>query len=103
MAMLKPTQGWAVVRRVAKEAKTQSGLIIQSAGAHDPSRATVAAINLYGNYSLSGASTSDAEGDLAFIIKVGDEVVIRHGTGQAVKHEGEDLALVLITDIIAVV
>ena len=97
MAMLKPTQGWAVVRRVAKEAKTQSGLIIQSAGAHDPSRATVAAINAYG----VGNDFEMGQGE--FYIKVGNEVVIRHGTGQQVKHEGEDLALVLITDIIAVV
>lgn len=97
MAMLKPTQGWAVVRRVAKEAKTQSGLIIQSAGAHDPSRATVAAINT-GEGDLEKFGFESHSG-----IKVGDEVVIRYGTGQQVKHEGEDLALVLITDIIAVV
>lgn len=86
---LNPTPGYAVVKRVEKESKTQSGLILQSNSANDPSRATVVAINY-------------ADGQFV-TAKQGDEIVVQHGTGQKVQHGGEDFAIISVDNILAVV
>ncbi|HEY5630983.1 MAG TPA: hypothetical protein VIR31_02555 [Nitrososphaeraceae archaeon] len=89
---LKPSPGWAVVKRVEAESATKSGIVIASLQANDPSRGQIVDINYvqegYGE-EIYGSFTS------------GDQVIVRVGTGQPVKIDGVEYALVEIQNIIA--
>lgn len=81
---LKPSPGWAVVKRVEAESATKSGIVIANLQTNDPSRGQVVAINPVSNG-----------------IKENNKVVIRHGTGQGIKVDGVEYVLVEISNIIA--
>lgn len=93
---LKPSPGWAVVKRVEAESATKSGIVIASLQTNDPTKAQIVDIN-YGVTELSKFGIEVGEDSL----KKNDQVVVRVGTGQPVKIDGVEYALVEIQNIIA--
>lgn len=97
MAKLKvrPLQDRLVLRRLADELKTASGIVIPDTAAEKPDQGEVLAV---------GPGKTDDNGKVNPVgIKVGEKVLFGKYAGQTIKIDGEELLVVKEDDIIAIV
>ena len=83
---LRPLHDRVIVKRLEQETKTASGIVIPDNAAEKPDQGEVLAV---------GPGRKNDKGDLvAMGVSVGDRVLFGKYSGQTVKVDGEDLALV---------
>lgn len=87
--MIKPLGTRVVIKKEEAEEKTQGGLILTSSAKEAPQAAKVVAV---------GPGTKDEPMEL----KAGDRVIFSKYAGTDVKYEGEELTIMLQSDILAV-
>lgn len=90
---LKPLGERIVIKKVEVEEKTKSGIVLPSSAKEQPSIAEVVAI--------SEEITSDEK--KKDWIKVGNKVIFSKYAGTEIKADGEELTIIKIEDILAVV
>lgn len=91
---LRPLQDRVLIRRAEKEAKTSGGIIIPDTAKEAPAEGEVIA---------TGPGKRDDQGKLVPIeVKSGDRVLFGKWSGSEVKLDGEDLIIMLETDILGV-
>ena len=92
---LRPLHDRVIIKRLAQESKTASGIIIPDAAAEKPDQGEVLAI---------GPGKRDETGKLiALDVKVGERVLFGKYAGQTVKVDNEELIVMREDDIMAVV
>ena len=91
---LKPLGDKVVVKFVAAEEKTQSGIILSSAAQEKPQIAEIVAVGPGG--------VVDGE-KVEMFVKVGDKVIASKYAGTDVKLDGEEFTIVRQSDILATV
>ncbi len=92
---LKPLGDRVLVKPAPKEEKTATGLYISSGAQEKPQRGEVIAV---------GAGKLDDNGNrMTMDVKVGDQVFYGKFGGNEVKVDGEDLLLLRVDDIYAVI
>ena len=91
---LKPLADRVVVKLVEAEEKTKSGLILTAASQEKPQVAEVVAVG-------PGGLVDGKE--VKMIVKVGDRVITSKYSGTEVKIDGEELIIVKMSDILAIV
>ena len=93
--MLKPLQDRVVIRMMEGEETTKSGIILASSAKEKPQIAEVLEV---------GPGLTDKDGKLVPMdVKKGDKVVVSKYSGTEIKYEGEDLIIVRLSDILAIV
>ncbi|NLV88250.1 MAG: co-chaperone GroES [Tissierellia bacterium] len=90
---LRPLGDRLVIKKVEVEEKTKSGIVLPSTAKEQPQMAEVVAI---GADILNDEKKKDQ-------IKVGDKVIFSKYAGTEVKVDGEELTILKLTDILAVV
>ncbi|MFY9613077.1 MAG: co-chaperone GroES [Tissierellaceae bacterium] len=90
---LRPIGDRVVRKKVEVEEKTASGIVLPSSAKEEPQMAEVLAI---GSDILNNEKTKDQ-------IKVGDRVIFSKYAGTEVKIDGEELSILKLNDILAVV
>ncbi|NLN14452.1 MAG: co-chaperone GroES [Tissierellia bacterium] len=90
---LKPLGDRVVIKKIEVEEKTKSGIVLPSSAKEQPQMAEVLAI---GNDILNDEKKKDQ-------IKVGDKVIFSKYAGTDVKVDGEELTILKLSDILAVV
>lgn len=90
---LKPLGDRVVIKKIEVEEKTKSGIVLPSSAKEQPQMAEVLAI---GNDILNDEKKKDQ-------IKVGDKVIFSKYAGTEVKVDGEELTILKLSDILAVV
>lgn len=90
---LKPLGDRLVIKKVEVEEKTKSGIVLPSTAKEQPQMAEVVAI---GDEILNDEKKKDQ-------IKVGDKVIFSKYAGTEIKVEGEEVTIIKITDVLAVV
>jgi len=90
---LKPLGDRLVIKKVEVEEKTKSGIVLPSTAKEQPQMAEVVAI---------GADITNDE-KKKDQVKVGDKVIFSKYAGTEIKVDGEELTILKITDILAVV
>lgn len=91
---IRPLHDRILVKRVAAEEKTSSGIIIPDTAKEKPVQAEVVAV---------GAGVRDKEGKLvALEVKSGDRVLFSKYSGTEVKLDGEEHLIMREDDILAV-
>jgi len=91
---IRPLHDRILVKRVAAEEKTSSGIIIPDTAKEKPVQAEVVAV---------GAGVRDKEGKLiALEVKAGDRVLFSKYSGTEVKLDGEEHLIMREDDILAV-
>lgn len=90
---LKPLGDRVVIKKIEVEEKTKSGIVLPSSAKEQPQMAEVLAI---GNDILNDEKKKDQ-------IKVGDKVIFSKYVGTEVKVDGEELTILKLSDILAVV
>ena len=90
--MIKPLGDRVVIKKVEVEDKTKSGIILTGSAKEEPQIAEVVAIG-------SGVKNDDEYKDE---IKVGDKVMFSKYGGSEVKIEGQEVTILKIEDILAV-
>lgn len=90
---LKPLGERIIIKKVEVEEKTKSGIVLPSSAKEQPSIAEVVAI--------SEEITGDEK--KKDWIKVGNKVIFSKYAGTEIKAEGEELTIIKIEDILAVV
>ncbi len=90
---LKPLGDRLVIKKVEVEEKTKSGIVLPSTAKEQPQMAEVVAI---GADILNDEKKKDQ-------VKVGDKVIFSKYAGTEIKVDGEELTILKITDILAVV
>ena len=91
---LKPLSDRVVIKRVAAEETTKSGIILASAAQEKPQVYEVTAVGPGG--------IVDGE-KVEMMVKAGDRVITGKYTGTEVKVDGEELTIVKQNDILAIV
>lgn len=91
---LKPLADRVILKRVAAEETTKSGIILTSAAQEKPQVYEVIAVGPGGV--IDGA-------DVVMEVEVGDRVITGKYTGTEVKLDGEELTIVKQSDILAIV
>ena len=92
---LRPLQDRVIIKRLANERTTASGIVIPESAAEKPDQGEVVAV---------GPGKKTDNGTLiALEVKVGDKVLFGKYAGQAVKVDGEELLVINEDDILAVV
>ena len=91
---LKPLGDKVVVKFVAAEEKTQSGIILSSAAQEKPQIAEIVAVGPGGN--VDGK-------EVVMTVKVGDKVITSKYSGTEVKCDGVEYSIVRQSDILAIV
>ncbi|MFI2811139.1 MULTISPECIES: co-chaperone GroES [Microbulbifer] len=92
---IKPLYDRVVVKRLAAETTTASGIIIPDKAAEKPTQGEVIAIG-------NGAPLDNGE-LRALAVKVGDRVLFGQYAGSEIKHDGETYLIVKESDILAIV
>ncbi len=95
MAKLRPLGGNILVKRLAAETKTKSGIVLPDTAKEKPKRGTVQAIG-------DGKLLDNGE-KAPFSVKKGDEVLFTSYAGTEVKIDGEELLIMSEDDVLAVV
>ncbi len=91
---IRPLHDRILVKRVAAEEKTSSGIIIPDTAKEKPIQAEVVAV---------GAGVRDKEGNLvALEVKAGDRVLFSKYSGTEVKLDGEEHLIMREDDVLAV-
>lgn len=90
---LKPLGDRLVIKKVEVEEKTKSGIVLPSTAKEQPQMAEIMAI---GADILNDEKKKDQ-------VKVGDKVIFSKYAGTEIKVDGEELTILKITDILAVV
>ncbi|MEF9971209.1 MAG: co-chaperone GroES [Oscillospiraceae bacterium] len=91
---IKPLADRVVIKQIAAEEKTKSGIILTSAAKEKPSIFEVLVVGPGG----------DVDGkEIKMVVKVGDKVITNQYVGTTVKLEGEDITIVRQSDIVAIV
>ena len=91
---LKPLADRVIIKRVAAEETTKSGIILSSAAQEKP--------QIYEVIAVGPGGVVDGE-KVEMTIKKGDKVITGKYTGTEVKVDGEELTIVRQNDILAVV
>lgn len=93
---LKPLSDNIVVKPLAKEEKTSSGIIIpETVGKEKPEQGEVIAI---------GAGKLDADGKrMPIDIKIGDKVIFKKYSPDEFKIDGENLLILSASDVMAII
>ena len=91
----RPLYDRVLLKRVAAELKTSSGLIIPDSAKEKPMEGEVVAVG-------NGRRTDDG-GNAEMTLKVGDRVLFGKYTGDEVKLDGEEHVILTEEDILAVV
>ena len=91
----RPLYDRVLLKRVAAELKTSSGLIIPDSAKEKPMEGEVVAVG-------NGRRTDDG-GNAEMTLKVGDRVLFGKYTGDEVKLDGEEHVILKEEDILAVV
>ena len=92
---LRPLHDRVVVKRLAQETKTASGIVIPDTAAEKPDQGEVLAV---------GPGKKNDEGKVFPVdLKVGDKVLFGKYSGTTVKVDGEDILVMREEDIMAVV
>ena len=95
MAQLRPLGGNILVKRLAAETTTKSGIVLPDSAKEKPKRGTVQAIG-------DGKLLDNGE-KAPFSVKKGDEVLFTSYAGTEVKVDGEELLIMSEDDVLAVV
>ncbi len=90
---LRPLGDRIVIKKVEVEEKTKSGIVLPSTAKEQPQMAEVVAI---------GADITNDE-KKKDQIKVGDKVIFSKYAGTEIKVDGEELTILKLTDILAIV
>lgn len=90
---LKPLGDRLVIKKVEVEEKTKSGIVLPSTAKEQPQMAEVVAI---GDEILNDEKKKDQ-------VKVGDKVIFSKYAGTEIKVEGEEVTIIKITDVLAVI
>lgn len=93
---LKPLYDRVVVKMVEAEETTKSGIILTASAKEKPQVAEVVAVG-------SGESHDGSKDSIAIKVSVGDKVIVSKYAGTEVKVNGEDLIIVNMGDILAIV
>ena len=91
---LKPLSDRVVIKRVAAEETTKSGIILTSAAQEKP--------QVYEVIAVGPGGIVDGE-KVEMTVKLGDRIITGKYTGTEVKIDGEELTIVKQSDILAVV
>ena len=91
---LKPLSDRVVIKRVAAEETTKSGIILTSAAQEKP--------QIYEVIAVGPGGIVDGE-KVEMMVKAGDKVITGKYTGTEVKVDGEELTIVKQNDILAIV
>ena len=91
---LKPLSDRVVIKRVAAEETTKSGIILTSAAQEKP--------QIYEVIAVGPGGIVDGE-KVEMMVKAGDRVITGKYTGTEVKVDGEELTIVKQNDILAIV
>lgn len=90
---LRPLGDRVVIRKVEVEEKTKSGIVLPGSAKEEPQMAEVVAV---GSEILNDEKKKEQ-------IKVGDKVIFSKYAGTEVKVDGEELNILKLSDILAVV
>lgn len=90
---LKPLGDRIIIKKMEVEEKTKSGIVLPSTAKEEPIMAKVVAI---GDEILNDEKKKDQ-------IKIGDKVIFSKYAGTEVKVEGEEITILKLIDILAVV
>ena len=90
---LKPLGDRLVIKKVEVEEKTKSGIVLPSSAQEQPQMAEIVAVG-------SGILNDEKKKDE---IKVGDKVIFSKYAGTEIKLDGEELNILKLSDILAVV
>ncbi|MBC7086949.1 MAG: co-chaperone GroES [Tissierellales bacterium] len=90
---LKPLGDRVIIKKIEAEERTKSGIVLPSTAKEEPSMAEVVAV---GADILNDEKKKDQ-------IKVGDKVIFSKYAGTEVKLDGQELTILKLTDILAVV
>lgn len=90
---LKPLGDRLVIKKVEVEEKTKSGIVLPSSAKEQPQMAEILAI---GADILNDEKKKDQ-------VKVGDKVIFSKYAGTEIKVDGEELTILKLADILAVV
>lgn len=93
---LKPLYDRVVVKMVEAEETTKSGILLAGSAKEKPQVAEVIAVG-------SGESHDGCKEALCVKVKKGDKVIVSKYAGTEVKVDGEDLIIVNMGDILAIV
>ena len=92
---LRPLGDRVIVKRIESETKTASGIVIPDSAAEKPDQGEVLAV---------GPGKTNDKGDLkALTVKIGDRVLFGKYSGQTVKVDGDELLVMTVEDLFAVV
>ena len=92
--MLKPLSDRVVLKMVAAEETTSSGIILAGSAKEKPEIAEVIAVG-------PGGLVDGKEVEMT--VKVGDRVIMSKYSGTEVKYQGEEYVIVRVGDILAIV
>ena len=91
---IRPLHDRVVVRRMAEETTTASGIVIPDSAAEKPAEGEVIAV---------GKGTTNDNGNVTPLdVKVGDKVLFGKYAGQEVKVDGEEVVVMNESDIMGV-
>ncbi len=90
---IKPLGDRVVIKKLEAEEKTKSGIVLPNSAKEKPQMAEVLAIG-------AGITEDDKKKDE---IKVGDKVIFSKYSGTDIKMDGEELTVLKLNDILAVV
>lgn len=90
---LKPLGDRLVIKKVEVEEKTKSGIVLPSTAKEQPQIAEIVAI---GDEITNDEKKKDT-------VKVGDQVIFSKYAGTEIKVDGEELTIIKIGDVLAVV
>ncbi|TFZ41744.1 co-chaperone GroES [Soehngenia longivitae] len=90
---LKPLGDRVIIKKIEAEEKTKSGIVLPTTAKEEPSMAEVVAV---GADILNDEKKKDQ-------IKVGDKVIFSKYAGTEVKLDGQELTILKLSDILAVV
>ncbi|MBQ0125021.1 MAG: co-chaperone GroES [Clostridiales bacterium] len=93
---LKPLYDRVVVKMVEAEETTKSGIILTASAKEKPQVAEVIAVG-------NGTPHDGGKEPVSILVKKGDKVIVSKYAGTEVKVDGEDLIIVNMGDILAVV
>jgi len=91
---IRPLHDRVVVRRMAEETTTASGIVIPDSATEKPAEGEVIAVGK--------GKVTDSGTVIAMAVKVGDKVLFGKYAGQEVKVDGEEVIVMNETDIMGV-
>lgn len=92
---IKPLHDRVLVKRIAQESKTKSGIIIPDTAQDKPTEGEVVAV---------GSGARDESGKIiALDVKVGDIILFAKWGGNEIKFEGQEYLIMKESDILAIV